>query len=104
MEKSKMREILDMFEEAGFTVTSIRHSEAVDDPLKPRTRLHVSLSPTGIKKGVQTYEEGSAMAGDIVSLIEKNNYRLFHFEIKDSNYLLDEYAEIVSFTMIPALT
>jgi hypothetical protein len=88
MEKSKMRETLEMFEEAGFTVTGLSHRKF---ELLPDTPEYSDYFQVSVK--VRHYNEGTATAGNIISLIERNNYRLTRFEIT---------AGIASFTMIPA--
>jgi hypothetical protein len=88
MEKSKMREALEMFEEAGFTVTGLSHQKF---ELLPDTPEYSEYFQISVK--VRRYDEGTAIAGNIISLIERNNYRLSQFEINNEG--------IVSFRMIP---
>jgi hypothetical protein len=94
-EKSKMREILDMFEGAGFTVTYFYHRESMN-------YFQISIRSNGIKDSVPDYREGPEIVGDIITLIKKYHYRLTYF--KTGPGVVSDYAGTVYFAMIPAGT
>jgi hypothetical protein len=75
MEKSKMREALDMFEEAGFTVIGLSYHKS---ELLPE-------APDYFEVSIRVREERPAIAGDIISLVERYNYRLIRFKDSPDN-------------------
>jgi hypothetical protein len=91
--KSEARKILDMFEEAGFTVTYFLHYETEN---YTENSIQISIKSAGLNA---LCEEEPARAGDIIALIEKNNYRLMSF--KTGPGILGEYAGTIYFSMTP---
>ena len=64
-EKSELRRILDLFENAKFTVTYYLQKD----------------DPTVFQLGIESYNEKEpASAGTVVSLVENNKYRLIDYK------------------------
>jgi hypothetical protein len=89
-EKSKLREILDVFEEAGFTVTYFFHYD--DSKI-----FKIAIKSDVIKDIVRDYEKEPASAGDVIPLIEKNNYRMTN--LKTGVSVVSDYAGTIYFEM-----
>jgi hypothetical protein len=92
-EMSEARKILDLFEKAGFTVTYFLHYDWSN-------HFHLSIKSTMIKDIGKDREKEPAIAGDIIPIIEQNNYRLINF--KTGVDVAGDYAGTIYFEIIPA--
>ncbi|MDR1507223.1 MAG: hypothetical protein LBI67_08985 [Treponema sp.] len=90
---SESKKMFDVFEDAGFTVTWFYHLDTAN-------YFKIAIKSTILKDVAKDYEKETAKAGDIISLIEKNNYRLIDFKTGVS--VVSEYAGTIYFEIIPA--
>jgi hypothetical protein len=72
-DKSDLRQILDLFEEAGFTVTYYQQEEIASG-----REYDIAFKTNTISDA--RFEPDTVDTGDVISLIKRHNYRLLYLK------------------------